>query len=434
MLVTPISAPASSAATLAPDPHIPQRDLLLDIREMAPRLATHLPVDGPMILDGCEIWRVKYRIGESLRVLYRVQIGREYYPIAARTFSGRSGEIYRHALTATVPCGRLRPVIHMPKLDTVLWTFPNDRKLAHLPVLARNPETLALDDVRPWTTSRLVAYAPEKAATVQCLSRDGETLGYAKVYAGDEGKAAYGVYASLRRHLASGDLHLGLPHPLAYVPAHQTLVLEAIHGPRLADLEDIDRREGFTRLGAALATLHTLPLPNAPRFKRLDISQAHQVADLIGRSRPDVSHLAHALADDLASRWEPSREPAVCLHGDVHPKNGIMTAGRITLIDLDQAGPGPAAADLGSLLAALRYDDHVGLQAAAGEWAEAFLGGYAEVRPLPPPSQLRWHTAAALLVERALRAVNRIRPEGLACLDRLLADARMLLREGRSYV
>jgi len=43
---------------------------------------------------------------------------------------------------------------------------------------------------------------------------------------------------------------------------------------------------------------------------------------------------------------------------------------------------------------------------------------------------LSWHTAAALLAERALRAVNRIRPEGLCCLCELLSEARVILHRG----
>ena len=60
--------------------------------------------------------------------------------------------------------------------------------------------------------------------------------------------------------------------------------------------------------------------------------------------------------------------------------------------------------------------------------ADAFLAGYATVAPIPASSALRWYTAAALLMERALRAVNRVRPLGLANLHTILADARDLLQ------
>jgi hypothetical protein len=36
----------------------------------------------------------------------------------------------------------------------------------------------------------------------------------------------------------------------------------------------------------------------------------------------------------------------------------------------------------------------------------AFLSGYRAVRALPPDLSLRWHTAAALVAERGVRAVN----------------------------
>src|SRR4051795_12042309 len=58
----------------------------------------------------------------------------------------------------------------------------------------------------------------------------------------------------------------------------------------------------------------------------------------------------------------------------------------------------------------------------------ALLDGYASLRELPDAHALHWHVAAAMLSERALRSVNRIRPEGLVHLGAVLADARASLR------
>jgi Ser/Thr protein kinase RdoA (MazF antagonist) len=131
----------------------------------------------------------------------------------------------------------------------------------------------------------------------------------------------------------------------------------------------------------------------------------------------------------LVACCEPPAGPAVCLHGDLHPKNGIVTQDGVALIDLDQSAAGPAAADVGSLLAGLRYGRRIGLLSGSAErrLSAAFLAGYASTRPLPPMASLRWSMAAALLAERALRAVNRVRPEGLVHLDGLLADAHKAL-------
>src|SRR5262249_47394971 len=151
-------------------------------------------------------------------------------------------------------------------------------------------------------------------------------------------------------------------------------------------------------------------------------------AELIGRARPDVSVAAGRLAEELTADVPPEGE-TVCLHGDVHPKNALTQGRRIALIDLDQAGLGPAAADLGSALAGPRYNHPVADEAARGERVQqALLDGYADGRELPDEDELRWHVAAALLSERALRAVNRVRPDGLAHLGAVLSDARAALR------
>ena len=104
----------------------------------------------------------------------------------------------------------------------------------------------------------------------------------------------------------------------------------------------------------------------------------------------------------------------------------------MSLIDLDQMGAGEPAADLGSLLARLRYAAVVGelTPAEAADLETRFLGGYADRRPLPSATDLAWHTAAALLVERALRAVNRLNHAALAHLSELLGVADDTLDNG----
>jgi aminoglycoside phosphotransferase (APT) family kinase protein len=62
------------------------------------------------------------------------------------------------------------------------------------------------------------------------------------------------------------------------------------------------------------------------------------------------------LADELSARWESQGDAPVCLHGDVHPKNGILRGDSFTLIDIDRAAAGNPAVDLGSLLASISYN------------------------------------------------------------------------------
>jgi Ser/Thr protein kinase RdoA (MazF antagonist)/Arc/MetJ family transcription regulator len=423
-----------SAVGMAHDPRLPQRDLLLDEREVARRLSASLGLKGRLPVSACERVRAKYRVGESLRVTHRVRVGARDYTVAARAFAaGESRRAYESAARSAVECAPLRAVLHDAELETVFWTFPNDRRLAGLGLLRDAPPELARLFEPEWTHSRLVAYAPEKCATAQCLDDGSRVIAYAKVYAGGEGRQIYETYRALGRQLSSEGAALTLPRARAYDGARRTLLLQPVEGTRVADLDAEELPRGYYRLGAALAVLHGIRVPEGlPAFERLTPARVRQAALVVGAARPDARHEASPLVEELARCWEPSTEARVCLHGDVHPKNALTRGGSFTLIDLDQCASGDAAADLGSLLASLTYDEVTKWRTRSSSRAlgEAFLSGYASVRALPSTSSLRWHTAAALLAERALRAVNRVRPEGLARLRELLGAASEVLRKG----
>jgi Ser/Thr protein kinase RdoA (MazF antagonist) len=439
---------AHSHTGLARDPRLPQRDVLLDAREVATRLSAGLGVNGQLAIGECERVRTKYRVGDSLRVLHRVRVGGESYTVAARTFAaGESRRAYERAAREAVDCAPLRAVLHDAELETVFWTFPNDRRLADLRVLRDAPPPELARLLTPeWARSRVVAYAPEKCATAECLDARDRVIAYAKVYAGDEGRHVYDIYRALAQRLATDGAGITITSSLAYDETHRTLLLAPADGARIADLSDEEMPRGYGRLGAALAALHNAPAPRGLQpFTRLDAKRLRQAALAIGAARPDVRREASELADALERlREQDDAAPRVCLHGDVHPKNGIIQGERLALIDLDQCGTGHAAADLGSLLASLTYNritattttaahspSHSLAHSSERVLADAFLSGYESVRELPAPESLRWHTAAALLAERALRAVNRIRPEGLARLHELLCEAgEILQREG----
>ena len=411
------------------DPAVPQRDQLLDETLVGERLARVLGPDGPLDIDDCRQLRVKYRVGARLRVVHRVDVGSTSFDVAASTFrsADRSERAYAQAWAQQVPSGLVRPVAHDRELRTVFWTFPNDRKIAHLPEPAGPAPELA-DLLPAWSRSALASYAPEKAATFRCLDRAGRTLAYAKVYAGDEGERAGHVHDTLTRALPDDDPDLRLPRSLAYSPPHRTLLIEAVEGTPLLAPEVADARAAYRRLGRALARLHGLAPPDRTRFRRSDPDRLVAAADLIGCVRSDVAAQARALARAISALVDPDAS-AVCLHGDVNFRNALLDDGRVALIDLDQVAAGPLAAELGSVLASLRYAGVVGLlpPAVVPELAASFVSGYAELRRPPRDAALRAHTAAALLTERSLRVVTRVRPEGLRRLPALLEEAQEAL-------
>jgi aminoglycoside phosphotransferase len=424
------------APRLAPDPAVPGRDVLLDPEQMAARLGCLLGRDAPAGIDRYARGRAKYKVGESLRVVHEIEVAGAPWIVASRTFAdGRSARVYERALAEARGAGPLLGVAHDPELHAVFWTFPNDRKLTTLPALL--PATDTVSDLlgRPIARTVLAAYAPEKSATAACFDeRPGRPVAYAKVFADpDELHASHRAHAVVFDGVGTSHSALRVPAVLACSAADRMLVVEAIEGRRIDGLRGPELLEAMRRFGAALAALHSLPVADGlPRFTRLDAATQAPAAETVGRARPDVAAAAAALAEELTAAAPGPGEPVV-LHGDVHLKNGLLQGRRIALIDLDQVGLGPAAIDLGSALAGLRYRHLVDDEVARGERVQrALLDGYASARDLPDARVLDWYVAAALLSERALRAVNRIRPDGLALLGAILADARAVLRGERA--
>jgi aminoglycoside phosphotransferase len=403
--------------TLAFDPAVPHRDALLDGRALG--------------VDAVARVHAKYRVGESLRVVHRLRGGGH---AAVRSYpAGASADAYRRALAelhrrrngttpapARPPVAQRRdeaspaparpPVVHVADLEAVVWTFPHDRKLAALPLLAGGSGALDRLVGGEGVTPRLVAYCAERSATAQCLDPSGRVLAYAKVHVGDGADRERQRLERVGAEIGTGDPRLRVPRVLA--AADGALAVEAVEGRPLDTLGDA-LGAGLERLGAALATLHERSTVPARRFERLDAERLQNAVRVIARARPDAAAAASRVLDRLLDRLGDADGPAVCLHGDPGLRNAILDGGRVALIDFEDAAAGPAAADLGRVLA--------GLPRAA---ADPLLRGYATVRRPPDPAALGWHTTASLLARWALPAVSRVRPDALARLRPVLERAR----------
>jgi Ser/Thr protein kinase RdoA (MazF antagonist) len=413
---------------LAPDPVLPHRDALLDSETMRARWSRVLAQSGSVTIDECERVRVNYELGKSLRTLYRLRMNGDVRLVASRMFrEGRSAAAFTAtAAVAPVDCG-LRAVAHDPALETIHWAFPNDRKIKALPLLvAPTPEVTRLLPSE-WVTSEIVAYAPEKTATAACVNGQRHTVAFVKVASADQTERDYSYYEAVRARLTHDDPHLVVPAPIAFSAPHRMLWLEVLHGHRVGE-NGGDWIADARAMGTAVARFHACIVPHAPVFTRFAPDRLATAARIMGSVRPDLAAAALTLTQRLVER-APAPEAPVCLHGDLHPKNALVCGSRVALLDLEDLAVGPAACDIGSFLGALEYSGTADalLRGVCAERGSAFLSGYEMVAPLPDPSSLAWHVAASLFVERAVRAVTRIRPLGLNQLPALLDRAGQIL-------
>ena len=353
----------TARVSLAPDPLVPQRDELLDERRLAALLGA----------ERVELVRVKYRVGRGLGLVLRVRVAGRTHLLSARSFQPGEGVRNFERALARAPATVERPpaVSFAPALETVFWTFPHDRRIGSLAILEAGNDDLARVAGAP-CRPRLAAYVPEKAATARCVDARGRILAYGKVYGdGEVARLAFATHAALSR---AARLRRRGAACTTRARSRRRARRDRHRGGRRRDArhrhEPRDAGRAFAALGAALATLHRGPAPPLAAFERLTPGPLEHAAKLMGRARPDVALDAAKLADALASSYDDAEE-RVCLHGDAHPKNAILGSAGLALIDLDQAALGPPAADLGGLLAGLRYQRCVGALSAARERALA---------------------------------------------------------------
>ena len=179
--------------------------------------------------------------------------------------------------------------------------------------------------------------------------------------------------------------------------------------------------DAMAALGAALSVLHAQPTDGFAPFTRLDPDQLVAAGDLVCAARPDLASVTDGLVGVLL-RTAPTPGPNVLLHGDLHPKNVLVHDNGVSLVDFDEASVGPAAAELGGVLARLwcpRPRDTIDPDTAQAA-AEALLAAYDR---RPSRADLLWYAAAALLVERAVRAISRVDAAAIGDLERVLVTA-----------
>jgi Ser/Thr protein kinase RdoA (MazF antagonist) len=419
----------SVTATLAADPAVPFRDLLLDADAVALRLGARLEID----VRDCACVHAKYRAGQSLRTVYRLRTGDREHWLAARSFAPERAERLAAEPAPDAAAGPLPAVTHVPELGAVFWSFPHDRRIARLAILADGRE-LGRMLGRPHVRTQLVAWAAERSATARCVDPGGHVLGYAKVYGRDAAPVASAIHRALGDLKTAGPWAARLPRLLAAAPAHDAIVLEPLAGRSLLSLRGSARAAAMADVGTALALLHELPVPAAaPRFDRLQPRRLDAAARAIGHAQPAVAEAADELAATLVAGAPAigDARPA-CLHGDVHPGNVLVQdGGGIALVDLDDVAGGPPAADLGLVVAGLAQQRLLGLLDRRTERALAreLLVGYAQVGSVPDGDTLAWHAAAWMLVRPALPAavIGRVRHTSLAHLPALVGAAAELL-------
>ena len=462
------SAPPSSGERPAvpPDRALPHLARALDAATMSAVLQASVFADGVLAtraagrarVQRCEIEWVKYRPGKNCTIAYRLSVmdaaNEKAWTqlLCARVFTpGQSAARFRTAQSEDL----VRPVFgqsltHVPEMDMVVWAFPNDSKLAALPnILDANqlrcellPPVVEAAVGRQWTildlASDVVQYIPEDTCTVRVqisLARPAtaerrELVVYGKIYKEGRGAETYALMTQLWDGAARRAGRLRLARPLAYDHWRHILWQAKLPGTALLE-DDLSSPHALSVLGKAAAAVAALHQANVSPPRMIGVSdlsaRLSQMKQLLPEVRPSCRDLLDPLVDLLTVQTQQlGDQPTAVLHGDLRLRHLLVDGDEVGLIDVDTLCQGSPWQDLGSFSAAILYkgmlanlSDAVIEKSLTTFWVE-----YTRRVPWPMSrAALDWHTAVALINERAFRSVTRLQEDKLERLHELIALA-----------
>ena len=393
--------------------------------------------DGQDRPTACAIVYVRYKhlkaqsqAKSSLSVCYRLNVaGRregqhEVLFYLKAHLGGRSlSEWEKLADSSRTNSGLESLAIHVPELDAIVWRFPHDPVLTHL------PEVIDAERVRshlPWEllsnsvpgpgdltelTNSVAHYLPEKSCTTrydlrwQMAGTPHELTLYGKTFKGAEGKEIYERMVHFWRTSRQNPGSITVAQPLAYTETVKTLWQQVIVGVPLSRAIDETNYERYLASAATgLATLHK---------SRLASSRAVTIDDHLVESRKKALKLGQALPllttplQALLRRLE-TEAPSITstdhtlIHGDFQFGNLLAQDDRVAFLDFDDCVQGDPTRDVANFIVYLHfYDFSPTLRDAM---SSTFLASYRRVVEWEVPAErLAWHLRVQFL-NKAYRA------------------------------
>ena len=391
------------------------------------------------VVGSCVIGEKRYKPGRSCVLSYHLQLhdvstgSHHEQVVSARLCRPDEGmvEFNRAGSMQLFRASGVQALIYMPETEMVLWSFPNDRKLTHLPELLnieflrshlpRHLRALDGDESSELATitTEILHYLPERSCMIRyhlLLKRrlTGESRAltlYGKNYRDDSGAAVDAIMRQLAGQMPGNAV------PLGYDPELRTLWQSHVPGaPFLWEsLEAPDAMEVVRRIARCVAEFHSCTVRTPWRYDLRDIDESlMDTIELAERTNPEVAGRITSLVNALlAQRKSMGWEDALTtpLHRDLKMCNFLISEERVALIDMDSVGLGDPLTDMGSLIAnfyltGIRAGSDFGM---IRKVVEVFGSAYAEAVPWTvSQARLNWYTAAAFIHEVTRRSIRQL--------------------------
>ncbi|TKB62550.1 MAG: aminoglycoside phosphotransferase family protein [Nitrospira sp.] len=404
-----------------------------------------------LVVGSCVIGETRYKPGKSCVLSYHLQLhdvstgSHHEQVVSARLCRPDEGmaEFDRAKSIQLFRVPRLQSLAYLPETEMVVWSFPNDRKLTHLPQLlnleflaAHLSSKLALigldgsNEIETITTE-VLHYLPERSCMIRYrLTAKRRSTGescaltlYGKIYRDDIGVEVHSIMYQLAEQMP------GSAVPLGYDPELRTLWQSHVPGePFLWEsLESSDALDVVRRIARCVAEFHCCTVRTPSRFDLPDIDESlldtikaaeHAYPDLAGR----ITSLVNAL---LAQRRSMCWSGALTtpIHRDLKMRNFLIGGEKVALIDMDSVCLGDPMTDIGSLIANFHLN---GIRAGADigsirKIVDVFCSAYAEAVPWAVSRpRMNWFTATAFIHEITRRSIRQLDNERMQYINQYL--------------
>jgi hypothetical protein len=327
------------------------------------------------------------------------------------------GEVYRERYASADP-GAATGAALLDGTRLLVERFPSDWKL---PSLRWALDVADVGAVVPAVRAsrgqpRVLRYLPHRRAVLAYpAAGGGEVVG--KLFARPR-KAARAWDALVALHVVRHGGDPIVPAPVGRVEDRGLLVMEHVAGAPASDALRQGRSPGralhASRAAArALARLHDLPPPELPPA-RARVDDVRRLLDRLRLIAPELVDRAEALLEPCAAVLAPAPARTALVHGAYAPRQLLLDGDRIAIVDVDGAGPGDPAADVGYFMASL-HDDAVGSRRPyLRDRAAEFLDLYLAEAPSDALARRAHAHQAVVLIRNALDSICKPRRQALA--------------------
>lgn len=314
------------------------------------------------------------------------------------------------------------------RLGIVACLFPQDLVLHSIRKWIEAPREAA----NSWSTSQnlcgdlrveVLRYKPERRFVAQ-LSRDGAPWAALRLY-------APGDYLRARQNakVLGGLAAINTPKRTGHSHRDRGLLQEWLPGRRLSDaIESHAATDDDLRCtGIALARLHQQKCVKLRQSGHDDdAAQASFAAQAIAGVVPEFALRATQLAGRIAEALTELPATIAVRHGDFYGDQVLLDR-EASLLDLDQAGRGDPAQDIGNFIAHLIRSSVEGAfrQEEIESTTDALLEGYGAIHSVPRGAAISVYAAASLL-RLAVEPFRRRDPNWFETTDAMLGRVELL--------